>query len=232
MTEAARRAALATLLFTCTAAGLAQAPVPARSSANQGATSMDQLDMGTPLPAHRLLPLPEKPEDADSFFHDGRFGAQLRSFYFNQDKFDNSRSEAWALGGSLAYQSGYLADLLRVGAVAYTSQRLHGPKDRDGTLLLKPGQESYTVLGQVYGEVKFSDELYGAIGRKEYNTPYLNGNDSRMSPNTFQGATALWQGRRRARRRRVALRRRLHRQDQAAQRRRFRLDVDRGAAPA
>jgi hypothetical protein len=166
-----------------------QGQVKPRSSANQGATSMDEIDMGTSLPAHRLFPVPENPEDRIPFLHDGRFGAQLRSFYFNQDKFNNTRSEAWTLGGSLAYQSGYLADTLRIGAVAYTSQRLNGPKDRDGTLLLKPGQESYTVLGQIYGEVRFSEALYGAIGRKGYNTPYLNGNDSRMSPNTFEGAT-------------------------------------------
>jgi hypothetical protein len=184
-----RLAAVATLLLAWSTTAIAQAPAPARSSSNQGATSMDQIDMGTPLPAHRLFPLPEKPEDANPFFYDGKFGAQLRSFYFNQDKFNNSRSEAWALGGSLAYQSGYLADLVRIGAVAYTSQRLRGPENRDGTLLLKPGQESYTVLGQVYGDFKFFDELYGSVGRKEYNTPYLNGNDSRMSPNTFQGAT-------------------------------------------
>lgn len=188
MTEAARQIALATLLTllsTCTTATLAQAP--ARSSANQGVTSMDQLDMGAPLPARSLFAPPEKPEDRIPFFDDARFGAQLRSFYFNQDKFSDARSQAWALGGSLGLQSGYLADLLRIGAVAYTSQRLHAPKDRDGTLLLKAGQESYTVLGQVYGEVRFSDQLYGSVGRKEYNTPYLNGNDSRTSPNTFEG---------------------------------------------
>jgi hypothetical protein len=185
-----RPSAVATLFLACSTAVLAQAPAPARSSSNQGATSMDQIDMGAALPAHVLFSAPERPEDRNAFIHDSRWGAQLRSFYFNQDKFNNSRSEAWALGGSLALQSGYLADLVRIGAVAYTSQRLNGPKDRDGTLLLKTGQESYTVLGQIYGEVRFAEELYGAIGRKEYNTPYLNGNDSRMSPNTFQGVSA------------------------------------------
>jgi len=148
---------------------------------------MDQIDLGSGLPGHLLFVLPEKPEDRNSFIHDSRYGAQLRSFYFNQDKYDKARSEAWALGGSIALQSGYLADRLRFGAVAYTSQGLRAPKDRDGTLLLKPGQESYTVLGQAYGEFRFADALYGAFGRKEYSLPYLNGNDSRMSPNTFEG---------------------------------------------
>jgi len=186
MTEVLRRAAaLATILPICTGTSLAQ--VPPRSSGNQGTTSMDQIDLGSGLPGHLLFTPPEQPADRNPFIHDFRYGAQLRSFYFNQDKYDNARSEAWALGGSIALRSGYLADRLRFGAVAYTSQGLRAPKDRDGTLLLKPGQASYTVLGQVYGEVRFADTLSGAIGRKEYNLPYLNGNDSRMSPNTFEG---------------------------------------------
>ncbi len=53
----------------------------------------------------------------------------------------------------------------------------------------EPGQEGYTVLGQWYGEFKFTDKLSGAIGAKEYNTPYINKNDVRMTPNTFEGAT-------------------------------------------
>ncbi|MGH8172620.1 MAG: OprD family outer membrane porin, partial [Rhodanobacteraceae bacterium] len=47
----------------------------------------------------------------------------------------------------------------------------------------------YTVLGQWYGEVKFTDRIFCAIGAKEYNTPYINKNDVRMTPNTFEGAT-------------------------------------------
>ena len=65
-----------------------------------------------------------------------------------------ARVEAWALGGALSYQSGWFLDHFSVGAVLYTSQRLYGPDDRDGTLLLKPGQQGYTVVGQLYGRVK------------------------------------------------------------------------------
>ena len=32
-------------------------------------------------------------------------------------------------------------------------------------------------------------QLYGAFGRKEYDTPYINRNDVRMTPNTFEGVT-------------------------------------------
>lgn len=160
------------------------------SASEQGATPMDQLDMASPQPGHTLLPPPAKPEEKSPFVHDSKFSAQLRSFYLDRKKYDGSYNEAWTLGGSITYQSGYIADLLRIGAVAYTSQPLYAPDGRDGTLLLKPGQDGYTVLGQVYGEMKLSDQIFAALGRKEYNTPYINANDVRMTPNTFEGITA------------------------------------------
>ena len=181
------------LTLAASLALLAGASAPAlgqtkpRSSANQGVTPMDEIDLGTPLPAHMSFQPPENPEDRVPFIHDSRFGAQLRSFYLKQDKFNGTTSEAWTLGGALAYQSGFLADLLRLGAVAYTSQPVYAPKSRDGTGLLETGQSGYSALGQLFAEARFSDQLTGALGRKEYSTPYINGNDSRMSPNTFEG---------------------------------------------
>jgi hypothetical protein len=155
------------------------------SSTEQGAVPIDQSNLANPpLPA--IFKPEEKPELAP-FFRDTTFGAQARSYFLNRRKFDSSYQEAWALGGSLAYLSGYLADHFRVGAVGYTSQRLYGPEDKDGTLLLEPDQQGYTVLGQIYGEIRFTDQLSAAFGKKEYNTPFINKNDVRMTPNTFQG---------------------------------------------
>jgi hypothetical protein len=163
---------------------------PATESVEQGATRMDQMEMANPQPVQPLVPAPAKqPEWWSPFVNDSKFSAQLRTFYFNRDKFDNTRSEAWAIGGWVGFKSGYLADVFRLGAVAYTSQPLYAPDDRDGTLLLKPGQDGYTVLGQIYGEIKFTDRIFGAFGRKEYDTPYINRNDTRMTPNTFEGVT-------------------------------------------
>ncbi len=163
---------------------------PATESVEQGATPMDQMEMANPQPGQPLVPAPAKPQEWwSSFINDSKFSAQLRTFYFNRDKFDNTRSEAWAIGGWVGFKSGYLADFFRLGAVAYTSQPLYAPDGRDGTLLLQPGQDGYTVLGQIYGEIKFTDRIFGAFGRKEYDTPYINRNDTRMTPNTFEGVT-------------------------------------------
>jgi hypothetical protein len=186
--EAARsiRTITVMLLIAGVTPALGQAPA---ESVEQGTTPMDQMEMANPQPGQTLIAPPAKPEERSPFIHDSKFSAQLRTFYFNRDKYDPSRSEAWAIGGWIGVTSGYLADVLRIGAVGYTSQPLYAPDDRDGTLLLKPGQDGYTVLGQIYGEIKFTDRIFGAFGRKEYDTPYINKNDVRMTPNTFEGVT-------------------------------------------
>lgn len=155
----------------------------------QGHTALDEMNMAEPAVGQVGVPQPAEPEKKFPFFHDSKFGGEFRTFYFYRDKFDNSLSEAWAAGGFLSYKSGYLANIFAIGAVAYTSQPVYAPEDRDGTLLLEPGQDGYTVLGQAYGEFKLVDRVFFTVGRKEYDTPFINKNDTRMTPNTFEAAT-------------------------------------------
>jgi hypothetical protein len=131
----------------------------------------------------------EQLKDAPPFFRDTKLDVNLRSFYFRRDKFDDSVSSAWAMGGALAYKSGWLLDRLMVGTTFYWSENLYGSKDKDGTLLLKPEQHGYSVLGQLYARVKLFDEHILNLYRYEYNTPFIGKNDVRMTPNTFEGYT-------------------------------------------
>ena len=142
------------------------------------------------IPRPRLFPgLKEQLKDTDPFFRDTALDVNLRTYYFYEDKYDDSVSEAWALGGALSYRSGWLLDHFGLGAVLYTSQPLYAPADRDGTKLLKPGQEGYTVLGHLYGRVKLIENHFLNLYRYEYNTPFINKDDNRMTPMTFEGYT-------------------------------------------
>ena len=186
------RVAMRTMLSAATLTLMGASLIPASAfavtdSTEQGATPVDKADMAGPFPEQPVVTAPVPPEKRMPFFDDAKVSAQARTYYLDRDNYDDSKNEAWAIGGSATFLSGYAANLVRVGAVAYTSQPVYAPDDRDGTLLLKPDQEGYTVLGQLYGEFKLTDQLAGAIGRKEYNTPYINKNDTRMTPNTFQG---------------------------------------------
>jgi hypothetical protein len=121
-------------------------------------------------------------------FEDTDWTFQARSYYLDRDKYDDSESEAWALGGSAGFKTGYFRDRFAFGATLYGSAPLYAPDEKDGTLLLKPGQEGYAVLGEAYAEILFSDDVRMTIGARGFDTPYLNRNDSRMTPNTFLAA--------------------------------------------
>jgi hypothetical protein len=178
---------------------LASAPVMAQEYiGNQEAVpeSVDQVvtPMELAFKEKREIPrffpwLKEQLKDTPAFFRDTKLDLNIRTYYFYRDKYDDSKSEAWTLGGALSYRSGWFLDHLGMGVVLYTSQPLYAPDDRDGTLLLKPGQEGYTVVGQLYARVKLIEDNFINLYRYEYNTPFINKNDNRMTPNTFEGYT-------------------------------------------
>jgi hypothetical protein len=152
------------------------------SSTEQGQTPLDEA-FG---PRDRATWIRETRRKA---WADTKFDVQARTFYLDRDKYDDSQSSAWALGGSAGFKTGYFRERFALGATGYTSQRLYGPDDKDGTLLLKPGQEGYTVLGEVYGEFLLNQDTRLKLGRFGLDTPYVNRNDARMTPNTFQALT-------------------------------------------
>lgn len=170
--------------------GAASAPTDSRpSSENVAPTSTEQgqtpIDESFGLRTHADWVR----ETRRQAWADTTWNAQLRSYYFSRDKFDDTESEAWALGGSLGLKTGYFRKRFALGATAYTSQPLDAPEDKDGTLLLKPGQEGYTVLGELYADVLIGEKAHFSLGRRAIDTPYINRNDSRMTPNTFESAT-------------------------------------------
>ena len=151
-------------------------PGSATNSTEQGQTPLsDSFDF-------REFQLKERQEA----LKDTKFEFDLRTFYFNREGFDGARKEAWAIGGWAGMKTGYFLDHIAFGVTAYTSQPLYAPDDRDGTLLLKPGQNGYSVLGEAYAEIRIVDDLILSIGRKAFDTPFINRNDTRMTPNTFE----------------------------------------------
>jgi len=126
-----------------------------------------------------------------TFFSDSRLDLNIRSFYFDRSNPDGSESTAWALGGSISYESGKLFDLISVGGEVFTSQKLYGPEDKDGSRLLAPGQEGFTVIGRAYGKLNYEEKLEVKLYRQYINAPYVNKQDIRMVPNTFEAYTLI-----------------------------------------
>jgi hypothetical protein len=119
-------------------------------------------------------------------FGDTKYDVQVRSFFMDRDKFDGSEAASFALGGYAGLKTGYFRERIAFGGTVYTSQKLAGDEDKDGAGLLAPGQDSYTVLGELYTEIIVTEGMSATIGRRGIDTPYINRNDTRMTPQTFE----------------------------------------------
>jgi hypothetical protein len=127
-------------------------------------------------------------KDLPAFVRETELSVDFRTYYFRRRTVANVDAEATAIGGTVRYRSGWLLDRLQLGAALFTSQKLYGPIRRDGTGLLRRRQRAYTVFGEAFASLQaFGQELTGY--RQPLALPYLNGNDGRMTPNTFEGIT-------------------------------------------
>jgi len=113
---------------------------------------------------------------------------QLRTYYLDQENTSGVPSGAWALGGWAGLRSPWWGDLFQVGIVGYTSQKLYGPDDMSGTKLLAPGQEPIAALGEAFAAVRIAGQTITAY-RQLINRPFINPQDTRMVPNTFEAYT-------------------------------------------
>src|SRR5215510_6088887 len=129
-----------------------------------------------------LAPLPPFLSDTDVHLH-------FRSYYLNLTQPSGTVSEAEAFGGWLGYRSGWLLDTFAMGATFYGSAPLYAPADRDGTLLLAPGQNGYYVPGEAWGALRYKDYALFTGYRQRVDQTYINPQDNRMTPNTFEGVT-------------------------------------------
>ena len=143
-----------------------------------------------PTPLEALFqPVREMIKPLPPFLGDTDLKVHFRTYYFNRTKPDDTVNEAWAFGGWITYQSGWLLDTFSMGASLYGSAPLYAPDDRDGTLLLKPGQEGYYVPAEAWGALRYKEYALLKGYRQRVDQAYINPQDNRMTPNTFEGVT-------------------------------------------
>lgn len=153
-------------------------PDPVTSSIEQGQTHLDE-SFGL-RGRHRHL---ETAGDPSTLTH---FKFNFRTYSFDRVKFDDSVSEAIAAGGWVGAKTPFFLDRFSFGVTGYTSQKIQGDPDEDGTLLLEPVQAGYSVLGEAFLDARLVDGVHLYAGRKEFDTPFINTHDNRLTPNTFE----------------------------------------------
>jgi len=127
-----------------------------------------------------------QPSDAPGAFDGLEPIAHLRTYDWDSRNTKGDPSAAWAIGGWAGLTTRWYGDLIRFGVLGYTSQKLYGPADKDGSQLLAPGQEPITVLGQAYGMLRYEGQTFTGY-RQMVDQPWVNPYDSRMIPNLFEG---------------------------------------------
>lgn len=120
------------------------------------------------------------------FLRDARAVLGSRVYGFERLDPSGSRKETWAAGLRLELESGRWADRLAVGATLHTAQKLYGPRDRDGLRMLRPRQTGITTLGEAWLDWRIDEQTSLRLYRQSLDLPYLNRQDSRMVPNTFE----------------------------------------------
>ena len=148
--------------------------------------------------------LPVAVESFSDMFKEGTFYGRLRSntFMYTWEKETAAQENhvTSGLGGSAIYQSASYSGF-DFGAGLYYSHGYFSIAD-DNVGLIKPGQDVFSkynyshtgsqdtaVLGQAYINYKSIPKTEVKVGRQLVETFYTKSNDTKMIPNTFDGAT-------------------------------------------
>lgn len=120
------------------------------------------------------------------FLQSSELKLNLRNYYLTRSRPENTDPRAWAQGNSVEYKVGRVGGYFSLASEFFYSAPLDAPEDGDGTLLLEPGQNTINVLGVVNPKFYFADQTI-SLYRQKFDLPFLNQQDNRMIPNTFEG---------------------------------------------
>jgi hypothetical protein len=173
---------LAVLMF---ARGIGRASPPeylaaTREPAETASEQVSPLDEPfLPLRGWRLAQYSKEP-----FLRDSILSLEPRFYYRHLDD-ENGVHEAFAGGGAMLFQSGWWRETIQLGIGGYTTQPLATGHDPGGTGLLRPNGDGLVVLGQAWAKLCLEPATI-TLFRQEMELPFINGDDTRMIPNTFE----------------------------------------------
>jgi outer membrane porin, OprD family len=132
-----------------------------------------------PLRGWRLAQYSKEP-----FLRDSVVSFEPRFYYRYVDN-ETGVHEAFAGGGAMILTSGWWREALQLGIGGYTTQPLATGDDPGGTGLLRPDGNGLVVLGQAWAKLRM-EAVTATLFRQEMELPFINGDDTRMIPNTFE----------------------------------------------
>ena len=133
---------------------------------------------------------------ASPFWRDSSLDLGVRVYDFRRENGIESISEAFAAGTELTFRSGKWRDRLSTVVSWHTSSAIDAPEGLGGTGLLAPDQSDLSVISRAYLQYDFGLTTSLRLYRQDFNMPYINRQDSRMIPNTFEAYVLTYPGER------------------------------------
>jgi hypothetical protein len=124
------------------------------------------------------------PSSTEPFLRDSIVSLEPRFYYRYVDNGQGAH-EAFAGGGGMILTSGWWREALQLGIGGYTTQPLAKGDDPGGTGLLRPQGDGIVVLAQAWAKLRL-EPVTATLFRQEMELPFINGDDTRMIPNTFE----------------------------------------------
>lgn len=163
-----------------------ESPIEPRADLKAAAPPPEEPPQGEDGRRAWLGAMHQRLQDTSPFFRDTELKANSRTYWLKLQKFNGTVAEALTSGGYVSYQSGYAGNFLQLRGVLYTSQPLYAPARAGQTLNLEPDGSEITTLGQANVRLKLAGQELSA-GRQLIRTAFINPNDNRMIPLTFEG---------------------------------------------
>ena len=118
------------------------------------------------------------------------FEGNIRAGYQNQTPQSNEgvSDNEYALGLNLHFETAPYKGL-QVGATLFTSYG-NGKEGFEGVPFFDENNDDYAILGEVYLKGAFSNTAF-ILGRQSLDTPFADGDDIGMVPNTFEAYTLI-----------------------------------------
>lgn len=133
-------------------------------------------------------------DDLKGAFTQGELKGEFRNYFYIRDYDQSTKRQDIATGGMLYYRTSPLNGI-SAGIAFFTGQALwlndsendvYGllAKDEDGN------HKSFSALGEAYLQAEFSNTTI-KLGRQEFETPWVNGDDNRLAPQSVEAYTLV-----------------------------------------
>lgn len=120
----------------------------------------------------------------DSFIRDTALSLRPR-FYYRSVRNSQGVQDTFAGGGAVDLTTGWWKGFLRIGVTGYTTQPLVAVKNNNRSGLVESDGDGFFTLGQAWVKLR-TGPATATLYRQTLNLPFINMNDARMIPNTFE----------------------------------------------